>query len=259
MRKKILIIIAAVILLAGVGFLLFPTVSNFIGQKKAESAAEAFDDTVENITETVAAEDGATISSLQEAKEHNMVDEDGFPVESVTQSGGTIVYGRRIVYKWDLDRLLADSLAYNEMLLTGQGTADTIQYNKPVFNLSDYGLDDELYAYIDIDAIGMRLPVYLGADELVLSYGAAHMYGTSLPVGEGSYNCAIAGHTNYVGRIFFDNLKKLEVGDKVQVTTYWGTTEYEVIDHKTVPSDATDDLLIQKDRSEEHTSELQSR
>ena len=248
MRKKILIIIAAVILIAGVGFLLFPTVSNFIGQKKAESAVESFDDTAENVAETVDAEDGATISSLKEAKEHNMVDEDGFPVESVTQSGGRIVYGRRIVYKWDLDRLLADSLAYNEMLLTGQGTQDTIQYNKPVFDLYDYGLDDDIYAYVTIDAIDMRLPVYLGADETVLCAGAAHLYGTSLPVGEGSYNCAIAGHTNYVGRIFFDNLKKLEVGDTVQVTTYWDKREYEVIGHKTVPSDATDDLLIQKDR-----------
>lgn len=248
MRKKILIAVAVIVLLAGVGFLLFPTVSNFIGQKKAEAVVESFDQTVDHITETVTADDGTAITSLAQAKELGYVDKEGFPVDSVTISGGSIVYGSRIIYKLDLDRLLKDSLAYNEMLLTGQGTEDTIQYNRPVFDLNTYGISDNIYAYIDIDAIDMRLPVYLGADEYVLSYGAAHLYGTSLPVGEGSYNCAIAGHTNYVGRIFFDNLKKLKIGDKVSLTTYWDTSEYEVIDHKTVPSDETDDLLIRDGR-----------
>ena len=246
--QKITVAAACVLLLAGVGFMLFPTVSNFIGQKTADSAVKAFDDAVENITETITAEDGAEISSLKEAKDHGMVDRDGLPVDEVREEGGRIVYGYRILYKSDLDRLFADSLAYNEMLLSGQGTQDTIQYNKPVFDLYDYGIGDDIYAYVTIDAIDMRLPVYLGADESVLCSGAAHLYGTSLPVGEGSYNCAIAGHTNYVGRIFFDNLKKLGIGDTVQVTTYWDTREYEVIDYKIVTPDVTDDLLIQKDR-----------
>lgn len=246
--QKITVTFAALVLLAGIGFLLFPTGSNFIGQKKADAMVDAFDHAADTITETVTTDDGAQIDSLAAAKEKGYVDEEGLPVDSVTKSGGSIVYGSRIIYKSDLQRLLHDSLAYNEMLLTGQGTADTIQYNRPVFDLSTYGLSDNVYAYIDIEAIDMRLPVYLGADEYVLSYGAAHMYGTSLPVGEGSYNCAIAGHTNYPGRIFFDNLKKLQIGDTVKLTTYWDTAEYKVIDYKIVTPDNTDDLLIREGR-----------
>ena len=248
MWRKVLTVVAVIILIVGIGFLLFPTVSNYIGKTKANAMADAFDQAADHITETVTAVDGTVIDSLAAAKEKGYVDEDGLPVDSVTKSGGSIVYGTRIIYQKDLDDLLRDSLAYNEMLLTGQGTEDTIQYNRPVFDLSTYGLSDNVYAYIDIEAIDMRLPVYLGADEYVLSYGAAHMYGTSLPVGEGSYNCAIAGHTNYPGRIFFDNLKKLQIGDTVKLTTYWDTSEYKVTDYKIVTPDNTDDLLIQQDR-----------
>lgn len=248
MWKKVLAVIAGILLLAGLGLILFPPVSNFIGQKKADAIVESFDKKAENVAETVTTEDGKTISSLEQAKEQGYVDEEGYPVTTVRYSGGSVYYGDRIVYRLDLDRLLADSLAYNKRLLTGQGTEDTIRYDRQVFDLRKYGIDDGIYAYLSIDAIGMRLPVYLGANDEQMGYGAAHLYGTSLPVGDNSTNVAIAGHTDYIGRIFFDNIRKLEVGDDVSITTYWETVDYEVIDYKVVEPDESDDLLIQKDR-----------
>ena len=252
MWKKILTVIAVILLLAGIGFLLFPPVSNYVGQKKADAIVADFDKSVENVSETVTTEDGEVISSLEEAEEAGYVDDEGYPVTSVSyrggRNGGKTEYGSRTVFKKDLDRLLKDSLAYNEKLLTGQGTEDTTQYDKPVFDLKEYGIEDNIYAYISIDAINMRLPVYLGADYNILSSGAAHLYGTSLPVGDNSANCAIAGHTDYAGRIFFDNIRKLEKGDTVDVTTFWDTVEYEVIDHKVINPYESNDLLIQKDR-----------
>ena len=250
MWRKILTVVAVILLVVGLGFLLFPPVSNFVGQKRADAIVADFDKNVENITETVTTEDGEVIDSLEKAKEKGYVDDEGYPVTSVTYyDDGHVVYGDRTVYKKDLNDLLQDSLAYNERLITGQGTEDTIQYDKSVFDLKDYGIDDGVYAYISIDAIDMRLPVYLGSDEIKLSCGAAHLYGTSLPVGDNNINVAIAGHTAYVGRIFFDNLRKLEIGDKVSITTYWDTTYYEVIDYKTITPEETNDLLIQKDRN----------
>lgn len=241
MRRKVLTAIAAVMLLVGIGLLLFPPVSNFIGQKKADAAVDSFDDAAEKVADTVTAEDGEVIRSLEEAREKGYVDDEGYPVGSVSDDGS---YGERVIYRLDLDRLLKDSLSYNEMLLTGQGTEDTVQYGRSAFDLSEYGIDDDIYCYITIDAIGMRLPVYLGANDTMMSYGAAHLYGTSLPVGEGSGNCAIAGHTDYIGRIFFDNLRRLDVGDSVTITTYWDTADYRVIGFKTVKPDDTADLLI---------------
>lgn len=239
MRLKILTVAAVIILIVGIGFLLFAPVSNFLGQKKADAVVDTFEKTVDNISETVTTEDGEEITSLEEAIEYGYIDEEGYPVNP---------YGERVVYKLDLDRLLNDSLAYNKMLLTGQGTKDTIQYSRPVFDLKTYGISDSIYCYITIDAIGMRLPVYLGANDTMMSYGAAHLYGTSLPVGEESTNCAVAGHTGYIGRIFFDNIRRLKVGDTVTVTTYWDNTDYKVIGHKTIKPDESDDLLIQDGR-----------
>lgn len=251
MWRKILTVVAVILLLTGIGFLLFPPVSNFIGQKQADAIVADFDKRVENVSETITTEDGDVIDSLEEAEEHGYVDDEGYPVTSVTYSGeggSNAAYGDRTVFKRDLNDLLNDSLAYNERLLTAQGTKEMIQYEKPVFDLKDYGIDDGVYAYISIDAIDMRLPVYLGSDEIKLSCGAAHLYGTSLPVGDNNTNVAIAGHTSYPGRIFFDDLRKLEIGDTVSLKTYWDTTEYEVIDHKIITPDEVNDLLIQKDR-----------
>lgn len=250
MWKKVLTVIAVIVLLAGLGLLLFPTASNFVGQKQADAVIADFDQKADTVTETVTTEDGEVIASLEEAKEKGYVDDEGYAVTSVTYTGtdGGAQYGDRIVYQKDLDQLLRDSIAYNEKLINGQGMEDTIQYDKPVFDLKEYGIDDGVYAYITIDAIDMRLPVYLGASDIAMSCGAAHLYGTSLPVGDQDYNCAIAGHTSYTGRIFFDNLQKLEVGDKVSIKTYWDTTEYEVIDHKIVAPNENGDLLIRQDR-----------
>ena len=249
MWRKILIVAAVICLLTGIGFLLFAPISNFFGQKQADSFIEDFDKAKENITETITTEDGVTISSIKEAKEKGYVDEEGYPVTTVTTtSGGGISYGDRIVYKLDLDRLKEDSLAYNEMLLNHQFTADTTDFSKAALDLREYGIDDRIYCYITINAIGMRLPVYLGANDTMMSYGAAHLYGTSLPVGEMDTTCAFAGHTDYIGRVFFDNIRKLEVGNEVTITTWWEKTDYSVIDYKIVKPDESADLQIQENR-----------
>lgn len=245
MRRKILIIIASITLLAGLGFLLFPPVSNFIGQKKAEEAAEKYDKQAQSVVQTVTAEDGEVIDSYEKAAEHGCVDPEGYPVSFVhTEDNGSVSYGERIIYQLDLDRLLADSLEYNKMLLTGQGGSDTIRYDRSAFDLKKYGISDEIYCYISAWTVGLQLPVYLGASDEMMSYGAGHLYGTSLPVGDTDSNVAVAGHTGYIGRIFFDNIRNLQIGHEVKVTTWWETTTYHVVDFKTIRANDSSDLLI---------------
>ena len=113
--------------------------------------------------------------------------------------------------------------------------------------MSRYGLNN-LYGYLSAPAIDLYLPVYLGANDSVMSYGAAHLSGTSLPLDEKDTNVAIAGHTGYIGRIFFDNIKRLNIGDTVSFTNYWETIDYEVIDFKTVAPNETGDIYIKEGR-----------
>ena len=61
---------------------------------------------------------------------------------------------------------------------------------------------------------------------------AAHLTYTSLPIGGESTNCVLAAHTGYIGRIFFDYIRYLNVGDEVTVTNLWNKLTYRVTDKR---------------------------
>ena len=185
---------------------------------------------------------GVTARSFQEARDKGEVDEEGYVIEDGVRSSDSPV-----VFQYDLDALYRDSLAYNTGLIDRQGTVDTTNYAAPALKMSSYGLSN-IYCYLSADAINLYLPVYLGASDEMMAYGAAHLSGTSLPVDQNSTNVAIAGHTDYIGRVFFDNIRRLEIGDTVSVHNYWEDIDYRVIDHKVVTEDETSDIYIQKDR-----------
>ena len=113
--------------------------------------------------------------------------------------------------------------------------------------MSDYGLSN-FYCFLSAPSIDLYLPVYLGANDPMMASGAAHLSGTSLPIDQKSTNSAIAGHTGYIGRIFFDNIRRLEIGDTVSIHNYWEDIDYQVIDYKIVAADVTDDIYIQEGR-----------
>lgn len=77
------------------------------------------------------------------------------------------------------------------------------------------GEEDTPFSYILIPKIDVVLPVYLGASYKHLSMGAAHVDGTSLPVGGVGLRAVIAGHRGFYKDIMFLNLHKLENGDSV--------------------------------------------
>lgn len=77
------------------------------------------------------------------------------------------------------------------------------------------GEDDEAFAYIRIPKIDVTLPVYLGAGYRHLSMGAAHVDGTSLPVGGEGTRSVIAGHRGFYKDTMFLNLHELEKDDMI--------------------------------------------
>ena len=88
----------------------------------------------------------------------------------------------------------------------------------------------EVYGYVSAPSIGLELPIYLGGNDDNMALGAAHMTYTSLPIGGESTNCVLSGHSGYIGRIFFDYLPNLSIGDEIVVENYWDTLTYKVID-----------------------------
>lgn len=109
-------------------------------------------------------------------------------------------------------------------------------------SLSGAFIDDESYmntlclsesgqiGTIDIPKIDCHLPIYHGTGEDMLSKGAEHMVGTSLPIGGESTHAVISAHTAYPGMILFDRLTDMKLGDTFSVTVLGDTLTYKVID-----------------------------
>jgi len=66
---------------------------------------------------------------------------------------------------------------------------------------------------LNIDKIGVKLPIYHGTDEGVLQAGLGHLQGSSLPVGGIGTHSLITGHRGLPSSKLLSNLDKMAEGD----------------------------------------------
>lgn len=234
MLKKTLMVIASVLLLAGLALVLFPPISNMIGTNISTGEADRFDAQIDNIAD----------GSYDDALAKGEIDKQGYPVDK----DGKRTDDKPILFDVDIKQLYQDSLDYNENLKENQHSLliSEYSYEQPSLDLTKYGISDGIYGYVYAPTINMKLPIYLGANDATMSYGAAHLTYTSLPTGGKDTNVAIAGHTGYIGRIFFDNLRNLQIGDEVDIKNYWTTLKYKVTQTKIINENESEDLFIKK-------------
>lgn len=243
MRKsKILAVIAIVLIMAGIGAILFPTVSNTIGTQIANAEIEQFENSIKNVIE-----DDIT---AKEAREQGIVDNEGYLIEQSEDGHIQRISSAPVLFRVDLDRLYKDSVAYNNNLKENQDSLLTNDYSyvNPSINLTDYGIYNGIYGYVSAPSIGLKLPIHLGANDRNMSYGAAHLTYTSLPIGGEYSNCVLAGHTGYIGRIFFDNIRNLNIGDTVELTNFWNTLTYKVVDTRVFKPNQSQAIFINSNR-----------
>ena len=120
-----------------------------------------------------------------------------------------------------------------------------VDFSDAALDLTDYGIYDGVYGYINASTIGLNVPIYLGASDGNMAWGGSHLMNTSLPLGGESTNTVIAGHTGYFGMVIFDYIPQLDIGDTVSVTTYFDTLDYRVISKKEITETETNDLYIE--------------
>lgn len=106
------------------------------------------------------------------------------------------------------------------------------------------GADGAPVAWVEIPRIGVRLPVYLGTSDAVLSSGVGHVEGTSLPVGGPSTHCVLTGHSGLYDSRMFDDIRELAPGDLFAVHVMGRTCTYEVTGTETVEPDDVSGLGI---------------
>ncbi len=99
---------------------------------------------------------------------------------------------------------------------------------------------------ITIDKIGVDLPIYHGTDENVLTKGAGHLKGSSLPIGGEGNHSVIAGHSGLPGSRLFDGLDRLCIGDIFTLHILDEDLIYEIDRIVTVLPTQMDELYLQE-------------
>lgn len=230
MRYKILAVVALILVTVSLSLVAYPNVSKQVIQKKNDEIIEQFDEITDDV------QDG----DREEAIEDGVINEDGYLIDD----NGEIVSDYPVVFQKDLDRLYQDSVAYNEALKDRQDL--DVDFSDAALDLTDYGIYDGVYGYVNAPAIGLNVPIYLGASDGNMAWGGSHLMNTSLPLGGESTNTVIAGHTGYFGMVVFDYIPSLDTGDTVSVTTYFDTLNYRVISKKEITATETNDIYIVK-------------
>lgn len=146
--------------------------------------------------------------------------------------------------------VLTDLQEYNERIYAERqaGLADALACEEPAVLLRDYGVEDEIIGVLEIPALELVMPVYLGASDSHLAAGASVLGNTSAPIGGVNTDCVIAGHRGWYGADYFRHLDKLAAGDTVTITNLWKTLTYTVVDMKIIQPDQVYKIKIQPGR-----------
>ena len=143
----------------------------------------------------------------------------------------------------DLDGYFSVAEKYNNALAADVSTDDS-----KLSILSHYDeildLDDGVMGYVEIPSINVRLPIYHGESEDVLTKGAAHLEHTSFPIGGESTHVCISAHCGYPTQKFFDDIDELENGDEIYIYVLDRTLKYTVTGTDVVEPDDSSKLEV---------------
>ena len=211
MKRLFLQIFAWLAILLGVGLMLQPTVSQYLAARQSTKTVQKFVQAAEAAAPAVA----ETTDNAEPAR--------AYPE-------------------------LYDALqAYNAQIFAeGQsGLKDPFAYETPAFDLTGYGLPDDMIAALWVPRLDLDLPVYLGASTENMARGGALLGQTSMPLGGANTNTVIAAHRGYYGAEMLRNVQQIQLGDKITLTTPWDTLVYRVCELKIIQPDDINAVLIQ--------------
>ena len=146
--------------------------------------------------------------------------------------------------------LLAALREYNQRIYAEKqcNLVDLEACEEPAADLTTYGVADEIIGVLEIPAMELIMPVYLGASDAHLAAGAAVLGSTSAPIGGDNTNCVIAGHRGWRGADYFRHIDRLQAGDTVTLTNLWETLTYTVADIQIIQPHEVEKIKIQQGR-----------
>lgn len=105
-----------------------------------------------------------------------------------------------------------------------------------------------LMGYVEIEKIGVYLPIYHGTDPEVLQTGVGHLEGSSLPVGGPGTHAVLTAHTGLPSAKLFTDLDRLVEGDTFTVRVLREVLTYEVDQITVIEPDEAEILTIEPDQ-----------
>ena len=131
------------------------------------------------------------------------------------------------------------ALAHNRRLAAGEPPPERAVYE----SLLD-PVGSGVMGWVEIPAIGCRLPIGHGSDETTLRDAAGHVEWSSLPTGGAGTHCVLSGHRGMAGARLFTDLDELAVGDTFLLQILDNTLTYQVDQILTVLPHETQALQI---------------
>ncbi len=125
---------------------------------------------------------------------------------------------------------------------------DPWSYEQSSIDLTEYGIEDNIIGFIEIDKMDIELPILLGANSVNMSEGAGHLTETSYPIGGENTNCVLAAHRGYMYAKMFRDIELLELGDEILIKNFREDLVYEVAEIQVIKPTEVDKLLIQEGR-----------
>ena len=143
----------------------------------------------------------------------------------------------------DYEALFAVAHAYNKALY------------ETAFPLADYDevegyydtlavTENKMIGYLEIDRIGVELPIYHGTSDEVLNMGVGHLEGSSLPIGGENTHCVMSAHRGLPSSKLFTDLDRMERGDTFRIVVLDRVLTYQVDQIKVVKPNEVFDLQI---------------
>ncbi len=140
--------------------------------------------------------------------------------------------------------MLDEAHAYNKKLFEDGYSLILPEPRKPsYFKLLDI-TGTGIMGYIEIQKLGVMLPIYHGTAEEVLQIAVGHIEGSFLPVGGENTHTVLSGHRGLPSAKLFTDLDKMQIGDTFSIKVLKDVLTYEVDQILTVLPDELDALNV---------------
>lgn len=144
----------------------------------------------------------------------------------------------------DYSKIWQEAYKYNEALAGKAMNFTLTDEEKAEYNSILDPTGTGVIGYIEIENIGVNLPIYHGTEETVLQVGIGHLEGTSFPTGTPTTHAALSGHRGLPSAKLFSDLDQMIEGDTFLLHILDQTFAYQVDQINIVLPEETSDLAI---------------